>query len=281
MTNDAITRVLLVDDQRFIGMAIGRLLAGESDLQLHCCYTPTEALADANRLQPAVILQDLVLPGIDGLTLVDMFRKNPSTAATPIVVLSGNDDPASKTRALAAGANDYMVKLPDKSTLIASIRRYAIASTALGAGAAPPASASSSTGSATTPNRDLTLDRSVIASMRGSMGPAGSDLVAKLIDQFIQEATLLVDRLTHAAPREDVALLKAAAHGLAGTSSTMGARRLASLGAELEAQASRANGKDGVIDPALITAICEELGRVRRACVVELQDTADASIIRS
>src|SRR6187549_1393358 len=104
--------ILLVDDQKFVGMALGRLLATEPDLALHCCTDATTAVAEANRIGPALILQDLLLPDIDGLTLVSMYRANPATRTTPIVVLSGNDDAATRARAIEAGANDYLVKLP-------------------------------------------------------------------------------------------------------------------------------------------------------------------------
>jgi PleD family two-component response regulator len=111
--------VLLVDDQRFVGVAIERLLAGEQDIELHCCLNAVDAVARANQIGPAVILQDLVLPDIDGETLVKMFRANPSTARTPIVMLSGNDDAESRSRAIAGGANDYLVKLPARQDLVA------------------------------------------------------------------------------------------------------------------------------------------------------------------
>lgn len=117
--------VLLVDDQRFVHLVLGRLLASEPDIQLHGCEDATAAISEANRVKPAVILQDLVLPGIDGLTLVGMFRSNPTTAATPIIVLSGNDDPDSRAQARAAGADDYLVKLPAKHDLVARIRVHA------------------------------------------------------------------------------------------------------------------------------------------------------------
>jgi PleD family two-component response regulator len=117
--------VLLVDDQRFVHLVVSRLLASEPDIQLHGCEDATAAIGEANLVKPAVILQDLVLPGIDGLTLVRLFRSNPATAATPIIVLSGNDDPESRAQASAAGADDYMVKLPAKNDLVARIRVHA------------------------------------------------------------------------------------------------------------------------------------------------------------
>ena len=72
--------VLLVDDQRLVGAALERLLASDQGIELHCCYNAVDAVARANEIRPAVILQDLVLPDIDGLTMVRMFRANPPTA---------------------------------------------------------------------------------------------------------------------------------------------------------------------------------------------------------
>ena len=85
---------------------------------------PDEAIVVANQIKPTVILQDLVMPGVDGLTLVSRFRANPATRDTPIIVLSTNENPQVKSQAFAAGANDYLVKLPDKIELIARLRYH-------------------------------------------------------------------------------------------------------------------------------------------------------------
>jgi CheY-like chemotaxis protein len=117
--------VLLVDDQRSVCMAVARLLDTESDIELHCCEAAVDAIAFANRLAPTVILQDLFMPDVDGLTLIRSFRENPGTSATPIIALSGNDDAASRARALVAGAADCVIKLPRKADLVACIRHHA------------------------------------------------------------------------------------------------------------------------------------------------------------
>jgi len=72
-----------------------------------------------------VILQDLVMPNVDGLELVRAYRKNPLLHEIPIVVLSSKEDPIIKKAAFEAGANDYLVKLPDPIELIARIRYHA------------------------------------------------------------------------------------------------------------------------------------------------------------
>lgn len=116
--------VLLVDDQAMIGEAVRRSLATESDIDFHFCADPHEAIAVAEQLRPTVILQDLVMPGIDGLALLAQYRANPALRDVPIIVLSTKDDPAVKSAAFAAGANDYLVKLPDSIELIARLRYH-------------------------------------------------------------------------------------------------------------------------------------------------------------
>jgi len=119
--------VLLVDDQAMVCEAVRRALANQTDIDFHYCAEAKDAIPIANQIKPTVILQDLVMPGIDGLTLVSQFRENPSTKDTPIIVLSTNEDPQVKGEAFAMGANDYLVKLPDKIELVARIRYHSMA----------------------------------------------------------------------------------------------------------------------------------------------------------
>jgi two-component system chemotaxis family response regulator WspR len=116
--------VLLVDDQPIIGEAVRRALAGMPDIVFHFCDDPAAAMSVAARIRPTVILQDLVMPGIDGITLVRRYREGPLTANTPIIVLSTKDDPELKSQAFAAGANDYLIKLPNAIELIARLRHH-------------------------------------------------------------------------------------------------------------------------------------------------------------
>jgi two-component system chemotaxis family response regulator WspR len=116
--------VLLVDDQAMVGEAIRRALLSEEDIDFHFCPRAEDAVGIAEKTQPTVILQDLVMPGVDGLTLVRQYRSNPLTADIPIIVLSSKEDAMIKRDAFATGVNDYMVKLPDTIELIARIRYH-------------------------------------------------------------------------------------------------------------------------------------------------------------
>ncbi|MES1983137.1 MAG: diguanylate cyclase [Pseudomonadota bacterium] len=116
--------VLLVDDQAMVAEAIRRMLGDESDIEFHYCQEPTQALGRANAIKPTIILQDLVMPDVDGYTLLKFYRGNPATSGTPVIILSSREDPKDKSQAFENGANDYLVKLPDKIELIARIRAH-------------------------------------------------------------------------------------------------------------------------------------------------------------
>jgi two-component system chemotaxis family response regulator WspR len=120
-------RILLVDDQMMIGEAVRRALVGEPDMEFHFCSNPQEALVKAQEIAPTVILQDIVMPGVKGLDLVRGYRADPATSRTPIIVLSTHEEPTVKRDAFAAGANDYLVKLPDRIELIARLRYHSLA----------------------------------------------------------------------------------------------------------------------------------------------------------
>lgn len=117
-------RVLLVDDQPIVAEAIRRMLASEFDMDYHYCPDPAQAIAKAVEFQPTVILQDLVMPDIEGMMLLRFFRANPVTKNVPIIVLSTKEDPKIKSDAFALQASDYLVKIPDKIELLARIRAH-------------------------------------------------------------------------------------------------------------------------------------------------------------
>jgi len=115
-------RVLLVDDQKLIGSAVQKMLAAEDDIDFRFCQKPEEAEGVAATFQPTVILQDLVMPGIDGLDMVRRFRAVDGTRQVPVIVLSAQEEAVVKAQLFEAGANDYLVKLPDRIELVARIR---------------------------------------------------------------------------------------------------------------------------------------------------------------
>lgn len=117
-------KVLLIDDQKIVGETVRQMLSNEKDIIFTFCQDPTKAVELALEISPTIILQDLVMPEIDGMTLVEFYRAHPNLKDIPLIVLSSKEEPTTKAEAFALGANDYLVKLPDKIELIARIRYH-------------------------------------------------------------------------------------------------------------------------------------------------------------
>jgi len=123
--SDHTIRVLLVDDQPIIAEGIRRMLASESDIELSYIEDPSKAIETAVAINATIILQDLVMPDADGMTLLRFYKANHDTRDIPVIVLSSREEPRTKSEAFSHGASDYLVKLPDEIELIARIRAHA------------------------------------------------------------------------------------------------------------------------------------------------------------
>ena len=116
--------VLMVDDQAMVGEAMRRMLSTETDIQFHFCSEPANAIDTAVEVGATVILQDLIMPDIDGMTMLGRYRANELTREIPVIVLSSKEDATAKRDAFTRGANDYLIKLPDPIELIARVRAH-------------------------------------------------------------------------------------------------------------------------------------------------------------
>lgn len=117
--------VLLIDDQLIIGASIRLLLQSASYIEFHHCQDPLQAFEEVAAILPDVILQDLVMPGVDGLELLTRLKRDAATRDVPLIVLSTKEEPRIKSEAFRLGANDYLVKLPSEAELLARIRYHA------------------------------------------------------------------------------------------------------------------------------------------------------------
>ncbi len=117
-----ILTVVLVDDQLFIREVVRRMLLEQPDIDYHYFTDSSEAIRRIKEIQPDVILQDLVIPGVDGIELVRYYRAQEVTRSTRVILLSSSGDADTRGRAFAAGVDEFMVKPPSKAALLGSIR---------------------------------------------------------------------------------------------------------------------------------------------------------------
>lgn len=102
-------RVLIIDDQPASVNLLLDYLAGQG-IDAMVALDAHDGLAKAIAGQPALILLDLKMPGMDGLALCRALKATPATSAIPVLFLSAAVDMASKLQGFAAGAVDYITK---------------------------------------------------------------------------------------------------------------------------------------------------------------------------
>lgn len=104
-------RVLMVDDEAKQLSAFARMLEPYADrLEVHTADNGIDALMMVPTIEPHLIVMDLFMPNIDGLEVCRRLRANPRTAGTHVIVVSGSFSEATRTEALAAGAQSCLEK---------------------------------------------------------------------------------------------------------------------------------------------------------------------------
>ena len=121
-------RVLCVDDNVIIGMAMRATIDATNDMKCVDCLERADALLETiAELQPDVILLDLHMPGREPLeALRDVTRDHPEVA---VIVLSGSGDSSSREEALASGARTYLTKGGSSQPILAAIRALVVRKT--------------------------------------------------------------------------------------------------------------------------------------------------------
>jgi len=110
--------VLVVDDEESIRRAVGRALASRGFL-VEVAVDGGEALGAVRRFDPDLVVLDLNLPDVDGLSVCRQIRAGNSV---PILVLSVREDETDKVAALDLGADDYLTKPFGIDELMARVR---------------------------------------------------------------------------------------------------------------------------------------------------------------
>lgn len=101
-------RILVVDDNADMRAYVTHLLAQTYDV--HTVADGAEAIEAARRLRPALILTDVMMPGLDGFGLLRAVRNSPELRDIPVIMLSARAGEEARIEGLDAGADDYLVK---------------------------------------------------------------------------------------------------------------------------------------------------------------------------
>lgn len=117
--------VVLFDDQLIVAEALRRVLAQEPTFRFIHFQTAEGAIEAVVQSSATVVLQDLVMPDTDGFDLLARLKGHPETRDVPVMVLSGKESPEDRARAFRAGADDFVIKIPDAVELLQRVRALA------------------------------------------------------------------------------------------------------------------------------------------------------------
>lgn len=102
-------KILIVEDERLLSEAVKRKLEKE-EFEVTTAIDGQEGLVKAFGGHPDLILLDIILPVVDGLTLLDRLRKDSWGSKVPVIILTNLSDAETVSESRQKGVNDYLVK---------------------------------------------------------------------------------------------------------------------------------------------------------------------------
>jgi PAS domain S-box-containing protein len=111
--------VVIADDNADMREYLVNLLRRE--YQVHAVTDGIKAVEAARKLRPALVLTDVMMPGLDGFGVLREIRNDSSLSGTPVILLSARAGEESRVEGLRAGADDYLVKPFSARELLARV----------------------------------------------------------------------------------------------------------------------------------------------------------------
>lgn len=115
-------KVLIVDDEPHM-LRLTELSLKKDGYQILTARSGREAIDLASRELPALIVMDVTMPEMDGITALRQLKANPATAAIPIIMLTTRGQTITRNEAQGSGAALYLTKPFSPSSLAAEARR--------------------------------------------------------------------------------------------------------------------------------------------------------------
>ena len=102
-------KILIVEDERQLA-EITRMSFQQDQFEARVSHSGEEALKEVTRERPDLIVLDLIMPGMDGWTVLSRLKSDPATSSIPVVVCTGKEDPGDVDKSFRFGAQAYIMK---------------------------------------------------------------------------------------------------------------------------------------------------------------------------
>ena len=116
-------KVLIVDDEPFNIDVLEQALDG-TEYQVVTASNGQEAWAKIQSEQPDLILLDLMMPVMDGFTVLAKVKEDPMLRDTPIIIVSAENDSKSVVKGIKQGAEDYLTKPVDTAQFLKKVKDF-------------------------------------------------------------------------------------------------------------------------------------------------------------
>jgi len=263
-------RVLLAEDNT-VNQKLALRLLERMGYRADVVANGLEVLEALQRQRYDMILMDVQMQEMDGLEASRAIHEGwPAEQHPRIVAMTANAMQGDREECLAAGMDDYLTKPIQIKALQEALERVGLWAQVHRRPTLPLSPVQ--TAPLTLEAEEQTepgpaLDLTALAELRQFQGEGELDIVQELAEAFQFETSPLLETLRQAVAEGQPEQLRRAAHNLKGSSHNLGARRMATLSAELETL-----GKSGTVEGAaeLVTCLEQEYRRVCRALATEI-----------
>ncbi len=113
-------KILIVDDNPHV-LKLLKISLERAGYEVFTAENGDEGLEFANRLQPDLIISDVMMPQTDGIEFCWMIRENSTIPMVPFIFLTSLDDREMEIRGFRAGADEYLIKPVDRKVLLEKV----------------------------------------------------------------------------------------------------------------------------------------------------------------
>lgn len=115
--------ILIIDDSQAVRLTVSEVLTAAGFDVIEACDGEEGRQTISDRDDLGLILCDVNMPRMDGLSMLELVKTDPSKATLPVLMLTTEGDPGMVRRARNAGARGWIVKPFDRDLLVATVQR--------------------------------------------------------------------------------------------------------------------------------------------------------------